>query len=164
MKLKKAEISERLHSSPCAIVASTYGWTGNMERIMKAQAYQSASNSYNEYQASQKKILEINPKHPLIKELRKLVEKNPTDAKTKDIAMTLYETAVLRSGYSLQASGGFADRIEKILRTTLNIPHDEAVEDDEPIEEKSVENEEVKANIIEEAELPKDTPEKKDEL
>nr|AVX33611.1 heat shock protein 903 [Dugesia japonica] len=140
-QIEKAEISERLHSSPCAVVASTYGWTGNMERIMKAQAYQSSSSNYNEYQSSQKKILEINPRHPLIKELKRQVEKNPSDEQAKDIALTLYDTAVLRSGYSLQASGGFADRIEKILRTSLNIPHDEAVEDDEPIEEKPVEDE-----------------------
>lgn len=154
-QIEKAEISERLHASPCAVVASTYGWTGNMERIMKAQAYQSASNSYNDYQGNQKKILEINPKHPLIKELKRQVERNPNDQQAKDIAMTLYETAVLRSGYSLSASGGFADRIEKILRTSLNIPHDELVEDDEPIDDSKPVDED-------EADVP-ETPKKSDE-
>lgn len=73
-KIEKAVISERLTTSPCALVASSFGWSGNMERIMKAQAYQKTNDPNNQYYATQKKTLEVNPRHPLIKELKKRVE------------------------------------------------------------------------------------------
>uniref|UniRef100_A0A8C8FGL2 Histidine kinase/HSP90-like ATPase domain-containing protein n=1 Tax=Oncorhynchus tshawytscha TaxID=74940 RepID=A0A8C8FGL2_ONCTS len=72
-KIEKAILSQRLTKSPCALVASQYGWSGNMERIMKAQAYQTGKDISTNYYASQKKTLEINPKHPLIKEMLKRV-------------------------------------------------------------------------------------------
>uniref|UniRef100_A0A6Q2Y0K8 Histidine kinase/HSP90-like ATPase domain-containing protein n=1 Tax=Esox lucius TaxID=8010 RepID=A0A6Q2Y0K8_ESOLU len=73
-KIEKAVLSQRLTNSPCALVASQYGWSGNMERIMKAQAYQTGKDISTNYYASQKKTLEINPKHPLIKELLKRIK------------------------------------------------------------------------------------------
>uniref|UniRef100_A0A669EX21 Heat shock protein 90, beta (grp94), member 1 n=1 Tax=Oreochromis niloticus TaxID=8128 RepID=A0A669EX21_ORENI len=68
-KIEKAVLSQRLTNSPCALVASQYGWSGNMERIMKAQAYQTGKDISTNYYASQKKTLELNPKHPLVKQL-----------------------------------------------------------------------------------------------
>lgn len=44
LQIEKAVLSQRLTSSPCALVASQYGWSGNMERIMKAQAYQTGKD------------------------------------------------------------------------------------------------------------------------
>lgn len=73
-KIEKAEISERLVNTPCALVASQYGWSGNMERIMRSQAYTKASDPTSEYYLNQKKIFEINPRHPIVKELNQLVE------------------------------------------------------------------------------------------
>ncbi|KAL7982330.1 hypothetical protein Chor_009928, partial [Crotalus horridus] len=73
-KIEKAVLSQRLTQSPCALVASQYGWSGNMERIMKAQAYQTGKDIATNYYASQKKIFEINPKHPLIKDMLRRVQ------------------------------------------------------------------------------------------
>ena len=73
------------------------------------------------FYGSQKKTLEINPRHPLIKELQRRVENEEQDETTIDLANVLYETAVLRSGYGLKDSGDFAGRIERMLRLSLGV-------------------------------------------
>ena len=73
-KIEKAVLSERLVNTPCALVASQYGWSGNMERIMRSQAYSKSGDPTSEYYLNQKKIFEINPRHPLVKELHQLVQ------------------------------------------------------------------------------------------
>lgn len=131
-KIEKAVISERLAESPCALVASQFGWSGNMERIMKAQAYAKAKDPSQEYYASQKKTLEINPRHPLIKELKTRVEANADDETAKDLAVVMFETATLRSGYTVPDTAEFAGRIERMLRHAMNVDLNEKVED-EPV-------------------------------
>uniref|UniRef100_A0A8C4QWU4 Heat shock protein 90, beta (grp94), member 1 n=1 Tax=Eptatretus burgeri TaxID=7764 RepID=A0A8C4QWU4_EPTBU len=120
-KIDKAAISQRLLDSPCALVASQYGWSGNMERIMKAQAYQTGRDPAATFYANQKKTLEINPQHPLIKKLLGLVKDDPKDKTAKDLAVLLFETATLRSGFALQDTRSYADSIERMLRLSLNI-------------------------------------------
>ena len=79
------------------------------------------------FYANQKKTLEINPYHPLIKELRRRVDESMQDETTKDLAVVLFETATLRSGYSVADSAEFAGRIERMLRLSLKVPLDEQV-------------------------------------
>lgn len=138
-RIEKAEISERLTQSPCALVASSYGWSANMERIMRSQAYQKSDDASQSYYASQKKTLEVNPRHPLIKELQKRMDTNKEDPTTKNLAAVLFETATLRSGYMLPDTAGFADRIEKMLRLSMNVPLEEKVEEEEEEEGKEPE-------------------------
>merc|ERR1711934_568917 len=135
--IEKSTVSSRLTNSPCALVASQYGWSGNMERIMKSQAYAKQGDASNQFYASQKKTLEINPRHPLIKELKARVESNPEEDTAKDLAMVMFETATMRSGFAVQDSAGFASRVEKMLRMSLDIPLDEKIEE-EPEEEDDV--------------------------
>ncbi|KAM6960655.1 endoplasmin-like, partial [Aplochiton taeniatus] len=139
--IEKAVLSQRLTNSPCALVASQYGWSGNMERIMKAQAYQTGKDISTNYYASQKKTLEINPKHPLIKKMLKRVSENAEDQTSSDLAMVLFETAALRSGYQLADTKAYGHRIERMLRLSMNIDVNEEVEEDEE-EEKEKEEEE----------------------
>jgi heat shock protein beta len=127
-KIDKAVISERLTNSPCALVAKSYGWTGNMERIMKAQAYAKAKDPTQEFYATQKKTLELNPGHPVVKDLLRRVEADEDDEVAKDLAIVLYETSAIRSGYSVPDTVGFMDRVEKMLRRGLNISPDEKIE------------------------------------
>uniref|UniRef100_A0A8D3DY86 Endoplasmin n=1 Tax=Scophthalmus maximus TaxID=52904 RepID=A0A8D3DY86_SCOMX len=124
-KIEKAIISQRLTKSPCALVASQYGWSGNMERIMKAQAYQTGKDISTNYYASQKKTLEINPKHPLIKQILNTVSNDAEDQTAADLAMVLFETATLRSGYQLTDTKAYGERIERMLRLSMNVPLDE---------------------------------------
>ncbi|XP_044049466.1 endoplasmin [Siniperca chuatsi] len=133
-KIEKAVLSQRLTNSPCALVASQYGWSGNMERIMKAQAYQTGKDISTNYYASQKKTLEINPKHPLIKQMLKRINDDAEDQTASDLAMVLFETATLRSGYQLADTKAYGDRIERMLRLSMNVALDEEIEE-EPEEE-----------------------------
>uniref|UniRef100_A0AAQ4PBG1 Endoplasmin n=1 Tax=Gasterosteus aculeatus aculeatus TaxID=481459 RepID=A0AAQ4PBG1_GASAC len=123
--IEKAVVSQRLTNSPCALVASQYGWSGNMERIMKAQAYQTGKDISTNYYASQKKTLEINPKHPLIKQMLNRVHDDAEDQTASDLAVVLFETATLRSGYQLADTKVYGERIERMLRLSMNVALDE---------------------------------------
>lgn len=149
-RLESVKVSTRLVKTPMALVANQYGYSGNMERITKAQAYQkSGGDSMSQYYFGQKKILEINPGHPLVKELLRRVESDANDPRAKDLVQLMYEAATLRSGYELRDTAGFADRIEFMLRSAMNISPDEAVEEepdfDTPVEKSESQEEEVKA-------------------
>ncbi|VDP44032.1 unnamed protein product [Heligmosomoides polygyrus] len=133
--IEKAVVSQRLVQSPSALVASSYGWSGNMERIMKSQAYAKAKDPSQDFYASQKKTFEINPRHPVIKELLRRVVNDKEDPKAKDTALLLFETATLRSGYALADQVGFAERIESVLRQSLDVAHDATVEAEPVVEE-----------------------------
>lgn len=157
-KIESVKISTRLVSTPMALVANQYGYSGNMERITRAQAYQkSGGDSMSQYYFGQKKILEINPGHPLIKELLRRVESDASDPKAKDMVQLMFESATLRSGYELKDMAGFADRIETMLRSAMNVSPDEKVDEepeiDEPSTEESNKQEEVNADSEEKKEV-----------
>lgn len=135
-----------------ALVANQYGYSGNMERINRAQTVNKpgGSSAQNHFQG-QKKILEINPGHPLIKELLKIVETDSTSRKATELVNLMFESATLRSGYELRDTAGFAERIEVMLRSALSIPLDEPVEeepdfDEEPAGESKDNAEEINAD------------------
>merc|ERR1711962_551690 len=137
----RAEISERLTSSPCALITSKFGWTANMQRIIQSQTHSKTQDMQRDYYLNQKKTLEINPRHPLIKELLGRVEDNPADATAKDMATMMFNTATLRSGYALKDTVNFAEHIEKMMRETLGVDENEAVEEEvELVEEEPVED------------------------
>jgi heat shock protein beta len=79
------------------------------------------------YYLNQKKTLEINPRHPLIKELLRRINDDPADPIAKETAVTLFRTATLRSGYMLKDTIDFAETVEKMMRQSLGIPMDEEV-------------------------------------
>ncbi|KAG4073141.1 hypothetical protein HA402_002530 [Bradysia odoriphaga] len=134
-KISRAQISERLSSSPCALVAGMFGWTGNMERLALSNAHQKSDDAQRSYYLSQKKTLEINPRHPLIRELLRRVEADDNDATAKDMALMMFRTATLRSGYMLQETSDFADSIEKMMRQTLGVSLDEQIEEEDFVDD-----------------------------
>jgi len=122
-KVEKVVVSSRLVSSPCCIVTSQYGWTANMERIMKAQALRDTSTMG--YMAA-KKHLEINPDHSIVENLRQRAEADKNDKSVKDLVMLLFETALLSSGFSLEDPQVHAQRIHRMVKLGLGIDEDEA--------------------------------------
>jgi len=142
-QIVKASVSERLDKSPCALVTSQFGWTGNMERIIISQTHSKPNDISRDYYLNQKKTLEVNPRHPLIKELLRRVNDDPADPIARETALTLFRTATLRSGYMLKDTVDFADTVEKMMRQSLGVPMDEEVDEEEPEspEEESPEDE-----------------------
>merc|ERR1712244_190368 len=126
-KVEKVVVSSRLVSSPCCIVTSQYGWTANMERIMKAQALRDTSTMG--YVAA-KKHLEINPDHSIIENLRLKADADKNDKSVKDLVLLLFETSLLSSGFSLEDPQIHAQRIHRMVKLGLGIDEDDGdVED-----------------------------------
>ncbi|KAK8946773.1 hypothetical protein KSP39_PZI006958 [Platanthera zijinensis] len=130
------KISNRLDNSPCVVITSKYGWSANMEKIMQAQTLSDASKQA--YMRG-KRVLEINPRHPIIKELRDRVAADPEEESLKQTARLIYTTALMESGFTLPDPKEFANSIYGSVKKSLDISPEAAVDEEEEMEEAEAE-------------------------
>lgn len=129
-KVSISLISKLPTDSPVSIVANSFGWSPTMERLMKANASGGKDDPMAAFFGRQKKILEINPNHPLIIGLLARVKADQADGAqpdavaqkelVKDIRL-LYDASLLHSGYELKNPAAFATRVEDMLRSKYNV-------------------------------------------
>merc|ERR1712115_129175 len=133
-RVEKVVESNRLVTSPCCIVTSQYGWTANMERIMKAQALRDTSTMG--YMAA-KKHLEINPDHRIVETLRAKADADKNDKSVKDLVHLLFETALMSSGFTLEDPGVHAARIYRMIGLGLGMDDDDVppMEEENPLDD-----------------------------
>jgi heat shock protein beta len=136
-KVEKVVISNRVAKSPAVLVTSQWGWSANMERIMRAQTFSDAEKQ--SYMMS-KKTMEINPRHPVIKTLKEKSAAGPDDDSVKDLANLMYDTALLSSGFTLGDLSDFSSRMARIMAQGLGVDPNAPIEE-EPEPEPSKEDE-----------------------
>ncbi|CAM6096276.1 unnamed protein product [Calypogeia fissa] len=144
--IEGVKVSNRLADTPGVVVSSKFGWSANMERIMQAQTLTDASKQA--YMRG-KRTLEINPRHPIIKDLQNKVAENPDDETARQSAHLIYETALLESGFLLEDPKVFATRVYTVLKDNLDISADVEIEEEPETEEVEEVEEEVKENEFE---------------
>ena len=137
-KIEKVVLSQRMTESPCILVTGEFGWSANMERIMKAQALR--DNQMSSFMMS-RKTMEINPDNCIIKELKCRHEKDENDKTVKDLVNLMYESSLINSGFSLEEPSIFVNRINNMIKLGLNLEDDDTEEELPPLEEKTDNNE-----------------------
>merc|ERR1712178_158345 len=164
-KVEKVVISTRVVQSPAVLVTSKYGYSANMERIMKSQAF--ADQKQASYMMS-KKTMEVNPRHPIVTELNKLLKDNADSEDAKDLGNLLYDTALINSGFTMEKTDEFAARMYRVLQKNLKLDNldlaDEVEVPDDEEKKKDDDAADGDADDAEDEEAEDDKKEKKDEL
>ncbi|KAF8631941.1 hypothetical protein AX15_002109 [Amanita polypyramis BW_CC] len=140
-------LSSRLVKSPCAIVADSFGYTANLQKMMSAANAQSSRSAATHEYALKAKVLEINPRSPLIEGLLQRIEELPiepderdesAEAELNEVTSILIDSALVRSGFEVQNSNVFFNRMDRVLRRSLGVsetaPTDETVKPAPPVD------------------------------
>lgn len=132
-QVAKVQISNRLSSSPCVLVSGKFGWSANMERIMKAQSLGDTSSMSFMHG---RRILEINPDHPIIQSLNAACKEDPQNPDALRAIDLLYNTALISSGYTpenpAEVGGKIYNMMDAALAGKWRAPSSEAVNVDAP--------------------------------
>ncbi|KAJ2339108.1 Hsp90 chaperone hsp82, partial [Coemansia erecta] len=123
-KVEKVVVTDMISESPCVILTGQFGWSANMERIMRSQALRD-SGGMSSYMAS-KRTLGLQPTHPIIRELKTKVAADKNDKTVRDLVNLMYEAALLASGFTLDDPSQFSSRIYRMIKLGLSLDDDAA--------------------------------------
>merc|ERR1719324_1395647 len=139
-KVEKVMISKHLVSSPVVALSADYGWTAQMEKVMKSQAF--SDQSKFEFMKS-KRNFGINPRHPMIVELNSKIKDGSADEATKDSVLSLYLSAVVAAGYQLTPEDAvdFSTRVASIVSSSIGVAVDAPLEPEIEVQDDVVEEE-----------------------
>nr|CAB3466035.1 unnamed protein product [Digitaria exilis] len=115
-KVARVDISNRLSSSPCVLVAAKFGWSANMERLMRAQSMGDTSSL--DFMRS-RKVFEINPEHEIIKGLNAACRNNPDDPEALKVLDVLFETAMISSGFTPDNPAELSGKIYEMMSSAI---------------------------------------------
>jgi len=165
IKIDGVSLSKRLTDSPVLVVTSQFGYSAHQEKIMRAQAFQ---NKDQIQMMAGRKTLEINGNHPVIHNLLTTVKSDKDSVNAKESAETLFQTALIESGYEISDDSDLAARIYKLMSKQLGVDPSAVVGEIElpEEEEKEDETEEEKDDeeeVVEESDDKKDDAEEKKE-
>merc|ERR1712061_776910 len=118
-RVQKVQVGERLVSSPATLVQGEWGMSPMMQRYMKSQTTSSALDSAFAIGSRNQAILEINPSHTVIKQMKSAMETDPESDDTEDMVLLVYETAALIGGYTIEDPGDFAARVNKLMESQI---------------------------------------------
>lgn len=148
-KVEKVVLSQRVVDSPCVLVTGEFGWSANMERIMKAQALRDSNMS--SYMMS-KKTMEINPHHIIIKALKDRLD-DENNGSLKDLVHLIFESSLIASGFNIEEPTTFVNRINKMIKLGLSLDEKDEDEKDEDAKEEDEKEEDEKEKEEEETSM-----------
>merc|ERR1711896_87867 len=162
VKIEAVSVSKRLTDAPLTVVTSQFGYSAHQEKVMKAQAFQ---NKDQIQMMSGRKTLEINPNHPVVHDLLLKVKENKEDQKAIDTATTLFQTAMIESGYEISDPAVLVQRIYRMMSTELGVDPDAPVKEVEvPEDEEDADDEKEEGDDKEEEKDDEEKDEKKEDL
>jgi len=133
-EVEKVSVSDLLTNSPAALVQGAYGMSPSMQRYMKAQTVASGQE-LSGMDSMNKVCMEINPSHPIVKDLARMVKEDKAGKEAEDFARLLFDVAGMTSGYDIEDMGGFAKRVMTLMSPNASATTDAVVEsEDKPTE------------------------------
>merc|ERR1712186_314745 len=160
LKIDKVEVSKRLTESPVVVVSSQFGYSAQQEKVMRAQMFSKG----NQDAMQSRKILEINPNHPVIVDLLAKVKANKEDASALDTAQVLFQTALIQSGYDIADPSALVNRVYRLMSKELGVDPDAPLKEIEVPEEEEEAEEDDKEEDGDESDDKEDEDEKKEEM
>ncbi|MEC8914707.1 MAG: molecular chaperone HtpG [Candidatus Neomarinimicrobiota bacterium] len=106
-KVKDVKVSNRLNDSPSCIVADENDPTAQMQEMMRSMGQPDMPQIMP--------ILEINPSHEIVLKLKEKTKQKSFD----DVALLLYEQALIQEGVKLEDPAGFVKRLNSVIAETL---------------------------------------------
>ncbi|ETP47333.1 hypothetical protein, variant [Phytophthora nicotianae P10297] len=161
-KISRVTMSQRVVDSPAVMVTSQWGYSANMQRIMKAQTFGNGDKNSPMY-GTGSAILELNPRHPIVSKLNELMVSDPEKEETKDLAWLLYDTALINSGFDMTDTTQFSTRVHRIMKSSMGIDSLELEPEIEVPEEEQEVDEEEEAEDLDESEAQAEATEEADE-